>query len=76
MASHWTIADLPRISAAARSAGIDFQLAGGATDLSSVMAARDAGAHALILGEALFAGAVDYVATTRMLAAQGAASGG
>jgi phosphoribosylformimino-5-aminoimidazole carboxamide ribotide isomerase len=70
--SHWRPADLPRISAAARDADIDFQLAGAATDLEAVLAARDAGAHALILGESLFTGAVDYVATTRTLAAEGA----
>lgn len=70
--SHWTTGDLPRIAAAARGVDIEFQLAGGATDLAAVLAARDAGAHALILGEALFTGAVDYKSTLTTLAAQGA----
>jgi phosphoribosylformimino-5-aminoimidazole carboxamide ribotide isomerase len=68
--SHWKHDDLPRISAIARDADVEFQLAGGATDQEHVLAARDAGAHALILGEAFFTGAVDYVATLRTLAGQ------
>ena len=70
--SHWGVDDLVRISGIARGADVEVQLAGGATDLAAVRAARDAGAQALILGEALFTGAVDYVTTSRFLAQQGA----
>lgn len=66
--SHWTVTDLPRISAMAKDIEVEIQLAGGVTDLEAVLAAREAGAHALILGEALFTGAVDYAAATRSLA--------
>ncbi len=66
--SHWTGADLPRISAMASGSDVEIQLAGGATDLEAVIGARDAGAHSLILGEALFTGAVDYQGATRSLA--------
>ena len=63
--SHWTQDDLDRISGLARAADLEIQLAGGATSLEHVRAARDAGAHALILGEALFTGAVDYLTASR-----------
>lgn len=66
--SHWTTDDLSRISSIATGSDIEVQLAGGATDREAVVAAREAGAHALILGEALFTGAVDYQDTTRALA--------
>ncbi len=60
--AHWTVEDLPRLSEAAMGHDLELQLAGGATDISAVSAARDAGAHALILGEALFNGSIDYEA--------------
>lgn len=63
--SHWTPNDLGTISAVARDSDLEVQLAGGATSLEHVQAARDAGAHALILGEALFTGAVDYVTASK-----------
>ncbi|MGI8928535.1 MAG: HisA/HisF-related TIM barrel protein [Candidatus Limnocylindrales bacterium] len=66
--SHWTVADLARISEMAKDIDVEIQLAGGATDLETVLAARAAGAHALILGEALFTGAVDYGDAARSLA--------
>ena len=65
--SHWAREDLPRISTWTASADIEIQLAGGATDNETVSAAQDAGAHALILGEALFTGAVDYEGALAML---------
>jgi phosphoribosylformimino-5-aminoimidazole carboxamide ribotide isomerase len=65
--SHWTAADLPRISGWTATADMEIQLAGGATDSAAVSAARDAGAQALILGEALFTGAVDYEGALHML---------
>ena len=70
--SHWTPADLARIRDLGRDTDLDVQLAGGANDFATVEAARDAGAQALILGEALFTGAVDYVATTQRLREEGA----
>jgi phosphoribosylformimino-5-aminoimidazole carboxamide ribotide isomerase len=63
--SHWSPGELGPISAVARDADVEVQLAGGATSLEHVRAARDAGAHALILGEALFTGAVDYVTASK-----------
>ena len=63
--SHWTVADLESVAPAVKSRDLELHLAGGATDAAGVEAARAAGADALILGEALFTGAVDYEATTR-----------
>jgi len=65
--SHWSVDDLPRIRVMATDSDLEIQLAGGATDLETVLAAREARAHALILGEALFTGAVDYGDATRAL---------
>src|SRR6188768_2589464 len=70
--SHWTADDLGRLGRLAASSEIEFQLAGGATDSDTVMAAQRAGAHALILGEALFSGAVDYSGTVTKLTTAGA----
>ena len=70
--SHWSVEDLPRIGSLAATSGAEIQLAGGATDIEMVRAASDAGAHSLILGEALFTGAVDYVNATLFLEARGA----
>jgi phosphoribosylformimino-5-aminoimidazole carboxamide ribotide isomerase len=70
--SHWTTDDLPRLAQLAGSREVEFQLAGGATDLQTVVAAQSAGAHALILGETLFTGAVDYATARSRLAEAGA----
>lgn len=70
--SHWTLDGLAAISASARRADLEVQLAGGALSLDDVRAARDAGAHALILGEALFTAAVDYVTAAKEMSQQGA----
>lgn len=70
--SHWSADDLPRIATMAAASGAEIQLAGGATDLEMVRAASDAGAHSMILGEALFTGAVDYKNATQDLAVRGA----
>lgn len=68
--SHWSMDELPRIMSLVGGHDAEVQLAGGANDLATVDAARAAGAHALILGEALFSGVVDYEsAVTRMGAA-------
>ncbi len=58
--SHWTPADLPRISGLATGHDIEVQLAGGAAEPAAVDAARAAGVNGLILGEALFSGAIDF----------------
>ncbi len=72
--SHWTPDDLSRLGRLAASRGVEIQLAGGATDFDTVVAAQRAGAHALILGEALFTGAVDYSTAITKLAETGAQS--
>ncbi|MEX2547542.1 MAG: HisA/HisF-related TIM barrel protein [Chloroflexota bacterium] len=70
--SHWTPPDLPRIGELARSHDVEIQLAGGATDQDAVRAAAGAGAHSLILGEALFTGAIDYSSAIRDVSELGA----
>jgi phosphoribosylformimino-5-aminoimidazole carboxamide ribotide isomerase len=72
--SHWTMDDLPRINELANRHDVEIQLAGGATDLDMVQAVRRSGAHSLILGEALFTGAVDYQAAVLATAGTGAQS--
>lgn len=66
--AHWTPADLDRLGAIARTHDIAVQLAGGVTEIDTVSAAAAAGADALILGEALFSGAVDYQQAVATLA--------
>jgi hypothetical protein len=66
--SHWTTGDLARVGALAGAHDVEIQLAGGATDLEAVKAAAGAGAHGLILGEALFTGAIDYSSAMQALA--------
>jgi phosphoribosylformimino-5-aminoimidazole carboxamide ribonucleotide (ProFAR) isomerase len=68
--SHWTREDLSRLGDIAVSRDVEVQLAGGATDLETVLAAQRAGAHSLILGEALFTGAVDYQSANVALEAE------
>jgi phosphoribosylformimino-5-aminoimidazole carboxamide ribotide isomerase len=62
--SHWTRDDLGLIGPLAARLDIELQLAGGATSSADVTAAREAGVDALILGEALFTGAVDFETVT------------
>ena len=56
--AHWQVADLARVADAVKKHDVELQLAGGANDAADVEAARVAGADALILGEALFSGAI------------------
>jgi phosphoribosylformimino-5-aminoimidazole carboxamide ribotide isomerase len=70
--SHWTADDLARLERIASTREVEIQLAGGANDIATVVAAQRAGAHALILGEALFTGAVDYSGAIRKLQETGA----
>lgn len=59
--AHWTADDLPRIAALVAT-GVEVQLAGGVTDPAQLAAVAEAGVEALLLGEALFTGAIDYAA--------------
>jgi len=58
--SHWSPDAVDELARDIRANDLELQLAGGATDSAGVDAARAAGANALILGEALFTGAIDY----------------
>ena len=70
--SHWTVEDVPRLSDGVRGHGLELQLAGGATEIAHVDAARAAGVHALILGESLFNGSIDYETAARAGQPEGA----
>jgi phosphoribosylformimino-5-aminoimidazole carboxamide ribotide isomerase len=74
--SHWTAEHAQHLGALGRELDLEVQLAGGVTDLKGVEIARDAGAQALILGESLFTGAVDYAAATALTAGAGSIGGG
>lgn len=63
--SHWTTGDLPRIAGLIAAAGVDVQLAGGLTEPAQLDAIAEAGVSAVIVGEALFTGAIDYAALAR-----------
>ena len=58
--SHWSVDGISELAREIRASDLELQLAGGATDSAGVDAARAAGADTLILGEALFTGAIDY----------------
>jgi phosphoribosylformimino-5-aminoimidazole carboxamide ribonucleotide (ProFAR) isomerase len=65
--SHWSVEDVGSVAASVKGRDLELHLAGGATDSAGVDAARAAGADALILGEALFTGAVDYKESRSMV---------
>src|SRR4051812_38493695 len=69
--SHWDEESVVSVAALVRGHDLELQLAGGATDPLGVDAARAAGADALILGEALFSGAIDFTSVTRGVAVNG-----
>lgn len=69
--SHWSAENLDELARSIKSHDLELQLAGGATDLSSVAVARAAGADALILGEALFSGAIDFATVARGVTVNG-----
>jgi phosphoribosylformimino-5-aminoimidazole carboxamide ribotide isomerase len=69
--SHWSPESVADVARAIRGADLELQLAGGATDPSGVDAARAAGADALILGEALFSGAIDFSTISRGVTVNG-----
>lgn len=65
--SHWQQGGLPALAQVIVSRGAELQLAGGVTDPRDLASLRDSGVSAVILGEALFTGAVDYVAAVGSL---------
>jgi len=69
--SHWSSDNLDEVARVIRAYDLELQLAGGATDIAGVDAARTAGADALILGEALFSGAIDYESVVRGVTVNG-----
>jgi phosphoribosylformimino-5-aminoimidazole carboxamide ribotide isomerase len=71
--SHWQRDGLEVLVMAARSAGAEVQLAGGVTDTAELAGLRDDGVSAVIVGEALFTGAIDYAAGLQLLGRVGAA---
>ncbi len=54
--------DLDLLGRLVREYDADFLVAGGVNDLAGVRRLRDAGVHGVILGEALFSGAIDFPA--------------
>jgi len=66
--SHWSIDDLARVARLGTANDVELELAGGLTDASLLRPVGDAGIDALILGEALFSGAIDYPAAVQSLA--------
>jgi len=64
--SHWTVDEVDAVAESVKKHDLELHLAGGATDSAGVDAARAAGADAIILGEALFTGAVEYAAASRI----------
>ena len=67
--SHWTAEDLPRLSAIGSGHDIALTLAGGISEPAQVEAVAAAGVDALILGEALLSGTIDYQTAAASLAA-------
>lgn len=69
--SHWSAEGIAELGHEIRGNDLELQLAGGATDSAGVDAARAAGADTLILGEALFSGAIDYQQATQGVTVNG-----
>ncbi len=74
--SHWTPAELPEIAALVRGHDIELELAGGVSGPALLSVARAAGAAAVIIGEPLFTGAIDYVAAAADMASPAMATHG
>lgn len=66
--SHWSVDDLARIAQLGADNDVELELAGGLTDATQLRLLGEAGIDALILGEALFSGAIDYPAAVEALA--------
>jgi len=60
--SHWSVDRLEQLVGIVRDRRAELQLAGGVTEPAVVDRLRDAGVDALIVGEALFNGTIDYSA--------------
>jgi phosphoribosylformimino-5-aminoimidazole carboxamide ribotide isomerase len=69
--SHWSVDSVDALAALVREHDLELQLAGGATDSAGVDAARAAGADALILGEAIFSGAIEFTEAMRGVSVNG-----
>jgi len=67
--SHWSLDDVDRLAQLGSANDVEVELAGGLTDASQLHFLREAGIDALILGEALFSGAIDYAAAVEAVAA-------
>jgi|SRR5687768_5992385 len=66
--SHWSLDDLARVAQLGSANDLQLELAGGLTDATQLRLLGEAGIDALILGEALFSGAIDYPAAVEALA--------
>jgi phosphoribosylformimino-5-aminoimidazole carboxamide ribotide isomerase len=65
--SHWQYDELDRLLSLLAVHDVELQLAGGVNDAGLLPRLRDAGVSGLLLGEALFTGAIDYSAATTLL---------
>jgi phosphoribosylformimino-5-aminoimidazole carboxamide ribonucleotide (ProFAR) isomerase len=66
--SHWSVDDLARVAQLGAANDVELELAGGLTDATQLRLLGEAEIDALILGEALFNGAIDYPAAVEALA--------
>jgi phosphoribosylformimino-5-aminoimidazole carboxamide ribotide isomerase len=66
--SHGGPSDAERLVALGRSLDVEVLAAGGVTDLAGIQRLRDAGIAAVILGEALLSGAIDFSAALEVAA--------
>ena len=73
--SHWTAASLNVVADVIGRHDIEVQLAGGVTEPATIDAAAAAGAGALILGEALLNGTIDYQSAAASLAVRAGSPG-
>ena len=71
--SHWQRAGLPGLVGVITSRRAELQLAGGVADLDALRELRNSGVSAIILGEVLFNGSIDYATALRELDGVGAA---
>ncbi|HWH24997.1 MAG TPA: HisA/HisF-related TIM barrel protein [Candidatus Limnocylindria bacterium] len=60
--SHWSVDDLPRLAGLRDRLGVEIVLAGGLSDPTLLGPLRAAQISAVIVGEPLFSGAIDYAA--------------
>jgi phosphoribosylformimino-5-aminoimidazole carboxamide ribotide isomerase len=65
--SHWQRAGLPALVRVVESRRAELQLAGGLSDLDALREVRNSGVAAIILGEVLFNGSIDFATALREL---------